>query len=277
MFSTKLTDDEFTKFSDLIYKTSGIHLSFVKKELVHARLGKIIRQRNITSYKDYYRLVVADKSGQELIKLLDAISTNQTFFFRENDHFVILKDEMLPEIIQKNKMANHNEISIWSAGCSSGEEPYSIALIFKEYFNHLQNWNFTILATDISTSMLEKAENGIYHESEFAQVSNYLIKKFFQYGTGKWSSYLRIKKDLKDLIHFTRYNLLDDTTASDQFDVIFCRNVMIYFDPETREKVIDKFYRALRPKSYLITGHSESLFNIKHRFKYIKPTLYKKE
>lgn len=273
--TNQMTDLEFKRFCDLIYQNSGIHLNENKKELVNSRLAMILRERNFLTYTDYYKTIKNDTTGQELVLLLDAITTNQTYFFRENDHFIFLKENILPELTNDKKLIN--KITIWSAGCSSGEEPYSLALTLKEYFsNSSTQWDTNILATDLSTRMLKKAESGIYHESEFDKVPEHLIKIYFQYGTGKWKYHLRVKKELRNMINFRRMNLLDSLRQTDRFDIIFCRNVLIYFDLETIQKVISLFNERLNSKGYLIVGHSESLSNVKHNFKYIKPTIYKK-
>ncbi|MDH4129855.1 MAG: protein-glutamate O-methyltransferase [Spirochaetota bacterium] len=278
-FTIQLSNNDFKKLRDLVYKNSGINLQEDKMSLMSARLGSILRSRKINSYSDYYDLVQKDESGQELIILLDAMTTNQTYFFREINHFNFLKDNILPEIIEIKKKLHDNKISLWSSACSSGEEPYSMALTIKDYFTkNIQNinWTLNILATDLSTRMLKKAEAGIYHKNEFAKVQDHLIKQFFQYGVDQWKDYLRVKKDIRNIINFKRLNLLENWNQLGSFDIIFCRNVLIYFDRNSQEKLIYKFYNQLNPNGYLIIGHSESLFNVKHKFKYIKPTIFKK-
>ena len=268
--SIQLSDSDFQKFNALIYKNSGIHLHIDKKSLINTRLGKIIREKKINSYDEYYNIIIKDNTGSELITFLDAITTNLTYFFRENGHFVSLKEELIPDIISRNK----SNINIWSAGCSSGEEPYSIALTTKEYFPNL---NVTILATDLSSKVLERAEAGIYNEREFEKVPSNMIKKYFQYGTGKWKGTYKVKNEIRNMITFKRMSLLDSLRYLERFDIIFCRNVLIYFDNVIQEQLVSNFTYHLYPKGYLITGHSESLLNLKHSLKYIRPTIYKKE
>ena len=265
-----LSDHDFQKFCQLIYKTSGIHIHKDKKTLIYTRLSKIIRDRNIMSFGDYYDIVVKDKSGDELTHFLDAITTNLTYFFREHNHFEFLQNEIIPEIM---KQKPGGRINIWSAGCSSGEEPYSIALTMKEYFPQL---NVSILATDISSKVLKKAHKGVYSLSEFEKVPQHMIKKYFQYGTGEWQGYYKVKNIIRDMITFKRISLLDTLGQLDRFDIIFCRNVLIYFDSVIQEQLIANFTYHLHPDGYLLTGHSESLFNLQHNLKYLKPTIYKK-
>ncbi len=274
MITNEITDKDFKKFSDLIYRESGIHLKDEKKSLINSRLGKVLRQRNLNSYTDYYNLIVNDNTGNEIIQLLDLVSTNKTFFFREYNHFEYLNSKIIPDITRNNEKSH--QIDIWSAGCSSGEEAYSLAITLKEFFKTSMDWFIKITATDISTIVLSKAQNGIYHQSEFENVSDHLIKKYFQYGVEHWDGYLRVKKELKSIIQFQRFNLLDKFNSLRKFDVIFCRNVLIYFDKDTQQSIISKFAEQLNPKGYLIVGHSESLFNIKHNLIYIKPTIYQK-
>ncbi|GMT48652.1 MAG: chemotaxis protein methyltransferase [bacterium] len=271
----ELADVEYKRLCDLIHKESGINLQEGKKEMMIARLASTFRSRDITSYGDYYDLVVNDESGNELSYLLNAISTNKTYFFREEKHFAYLNETLLPEIISYKK--KNDSLSLWSAGCSSGEEAYSIAMTLKEYHPALRPINPRILATDISTKVLRKARTAIYPKKECSNIPHSLMTKYFQLGVGKWRDHLRVKSDLQDVIEFERFNLLNNPSKLGLFDIIFCRNVLIYFNPKVQEEIITGFYNQLKPKGYLIIGHSESLFNINHLFKYIKPTIFRKE
>ncbi len=271
----ELADIEYKRLCELIYKESGINLHDGKKELMIARLGPTFRSRHIASYADYYDLVVNDESGNELNHLLDTVSTNKTYFFREGKHFTYLNETLLPEIISYKKKGD--SLSLWSAGCASGEEAYSMAMTLKEYHPSLSHMKPSILATDISTRVLQKAQKAIYPKDECSNIPYNLMSKYFQMGVGKWVDHLRVKRDIQDMIQFERFNLLNSPSKLGLFDIIFCRNVLIYFNTKVQEKIITGFYNQLHPKGYLIIGHSESLFNVSHRFKYIKPTIFRKD
>ena len=265
-----LSEGEFEALRELIYKKSGIVLNEGKRDLIQSRLGKILRQQGIPSFKEYYHLVVNDYTGRELAQLLDVISTNVTHFFRENEHFNFLKSVVIPACDAKKS------IKIWSAGCSSGEEPYCIAITLLETIKNIESWEIKVLATDISTRVLRKATIGAYQKSELAVLSKSLLHKYFQRGTSEWCDYYQIRPDVKKLIDFKRSNLLEPFMFKTKFNVIFCRNVMIYFDKTTREILINRFYKHLVSGGYLFVGHAESLIDLKHNFKYVKPAIYQK-
>ncbi|MFO8164085.1 MAG: protein-glutamate O-methyltransferase CheR [Desulfatiglandales bacterium] len=271
-----LKDSDFQNFSRYVYDKCGINLHEGKKELVKARLGKILRQRNFSSFRKYYNHVVNDKSGGELLLLLDALSTNLTYFFRESQHFDFLKARALPEIVKEKVPSRNNTIRFWSAGCSSGEEAYSIAIAASEILNHNEKWQIKILATDLSTKVLAKAHTGIYEKRKIDIIPCELKRRYFQRGDNKWKGYVRVKEEVKKNITFQRLNLGEDFRFTVPFDVIFCRNVMIYFDDFTKNTLIEKLFRNLSHGGYLFIGHAESLTSIKHPFKYIQPSIYQK-
>jgi chemotaxis protein methyltransferase CheR len=271
-----LKDSDFQNFSRYVYNKCGINLHEGKKELVKARLGKILRQRNFSSFRKYYNHVVNDKSGRELLLLLDALSTNLTYFFRESQHFDFLKARALPEIVKEKMPSRNNTIRFWSAGCSSGEEAYSIAIAASEILNHNEKWHIKILATDLSTKVLAKAHTGIYEKGKIDIIPYELKRRYFQRGDNKWKGYCRVKEEVKKNITFQRLNLGEDFRFTVPFDVIFCRNVMIYFDDFTKNTLIEKLFRNLSHGGYLFIGHAESLTSIKHPFKYIQPSIYQK-
>lgn len=271
-----LKDSEFQKFSRYVYDTCGINLHDGKKELLKARLGKIIRQRDFRSFRQYYDHVVNDKSGYELILLLDSISTNLTYFLRESEHFDFLKTKALPEITNCKTSLGDNNLRFWSAGCSSGEEAYSIAIDISEALGNMKKWQIKILATDLSTKVLEKALAGIYEKKKVDNIPYELKRRYFQKGDNRWKGYFRVKKEIREKITFQRLNFMEEFCFEEPFDVIFCRNVMIYFDNPTRETLVGKFFQHLANGGYLFIGHAESLTGIKHSFKYIKPSVYQK-
>lgn len=271
----ELTDTEFEKISRLVYDQCGINLSDGKKELVKARLGKRIRLGQFKSFRDYYQYVIKDPSGQELVHLLDSISTNFTFFFREQKHFDYLRSEFLPELM-KRKRNNGSKLRFWSAGCSSGEEPYSIAITLLEAISNPLVWDIVILGTDISTKALKTAATGVYHKERVQPLSQALVRKYFLRGERAYQDYVKVKDHVRQYIQFKRLNLMEPFHLNETFDCIFCRNVMIYFDKKTQANLIHHFYERLGEGGVLLIGHSESLTGIPHPFNYVRPSIYKK-
>jgi chemotaxis protein methyltransferase CheR len=262
-----ITDSEFEYFRDLVYKESGINLTPNKKCLVQTRISKLSKKINFHSYEELFAMLKDDKQGVLLVHVLDSISTNHTFFFRENDHFTYLNEKILPEL-----KASQIKPKIWSAASSSGEEPYTLAITLQEFFGKP---NYTMLCSDISTRMLKQAQNGVYPENSIKEISLDLKRKYFQKGTGKTNGLVKTKDILRQNMTFKRHNLLEPLSDNVKFDIIFCRNVMIYFDNETKQKVIDLLSPKLSNGGYLIIGHSESLNATTHSLKMVKPTIYK--
>lgn len=271
-----LSNQDFKHFQALVYEKCGINLHEGKKELVRARLSKRLRQIGINSFSAYYRKLQDDDSGDELVQMLDAISTNLTSFFREAKHFKFLETTVLPQFADRLKNNPREKLNIWSAGCSSGEEPYSLAICLLEHFGAGIADRLYIRATDISTRVLSKAEAGVYDESSVAALPRPLLRKYFQKGQGNWEGRVRVKAAVRNLIDFKRFNLMAPFPGTPVFQIIFCRNVMIYFDKETQERLANKYYQSLEQDGYLFIGHSESLMRVEHPFKYIQPTIYKK-
>jgi chemotaxis protein methyltransferase CheR len=276
MTYSDLTEKEFLLFQKLVYDKCGINLHEGKKELVRARLGKRLRERRFTRFKEYYQYLMEDDTGEELILMLDAISTNLTGFFREPKHFDFLKSQVLPGFFASAGAGSPKCLNLWSAGCSSGEEPYTLSICLREYMAEGRNFDYKITATDISTKVLAAASAGVYGHNQIQTISGQLLKQYFQQGRGKWRSHVRVKPELRKAIEFKRFNLMDPFHQNEHFHVIFCRNVMIYFDKKVQEKVVNKFYDALVEGGYLFIGHSESLMGTQHRFQYIQPTIYRK-
>lgn len=272
----ELKDSDFEKIRCLIYDQCGINLTEAKKELVKARLGKRLRSGQFKSFRDYYEHILNDSSGKELIMLLDSIATNFTFFFREAKHFEYLKSVFLPEIMSRKKCGK-KKLKFWSAGCSSGEEPYSIVMTLLETIETPLVWNISVLATDLSTRMLKIAQAGIYSKEKVRDLPPLMIKKYFLKGDGGWQNYVKVKDQLKQYIQFQRLNLMEPFSFAEPFDCIFCRNVMIYFDKNIQTNLVNRFYECLHPRGILIIGHSESLTSVPHKFKYVKPSIYRKE
>ncbi|GJL67366.1 MAG: chemotaxis protein methyltransferase [Nitrospirales bacterium] len=269
--TTTLSDKEFEQFKYLIYQQVGITLDAPKKTLLVSRLGKRLRDLQLSSYQAYYDRVSGEGGEEELMKLLDLVSTNKTDFYREPVHFDFLREQILPE------MQPAKTLRIWSSASSSGEEPYTIAMTLFDAIADINRWDIKILASDISTRVLAKASSGIYEEERVRQLSNDLVKRHFLRGKGPQEGKLQVRPQIARLVAFRRINLMDPTfPIRSQLDVIFCRNVMIYFDRPTQAKLMNKFFRYLRPGGYLFIGHSESLQWIDHQFRYLRPTIYQK-
>jgi chemotaxis protein methyltransferase CheR len=275
MNNYELKNSDFEKISKLIYEQCGINLHDGKKELVKARLGKRLRAGNYNSFSDYCHYVTTSEGTDELIAMIDSISTNLTSFFREESHFVRLR-LIISSILEKDNCRGYkNRFKIWSAGCSTGEEPYTLAITVKEAVGQ-KSFEAMILATDISTKVLRMAEAGIYPHEKIKNIATPILKKYFQIGTGQSEGHYRVKNELKSMIDFQRFNLMHKFPAQSQFDIVFCRNVMIYFDKQTQGVLVNKFYDSLNKGGYFFVGHSESLTGLNHQFNYIEPSVYQK-
>lgn len=269
----ELKNTDFEKISRLVYEQCGIFLHEGKKELVKARLSKRLRAGKYRSFTDYYHYVTTPEGTDELISMIDSISTNLTSFFREESHFVRLQQIVQSSIEKPVSHGAKGKFSIWSAGCSTGEEPYTMAITVLEAAQN-KPFDFSILATDISTKVLRVAQAGVYVQDRVKGIAQPVLKKYFQTGTGKFEGHVRVKSDLMKLITFKRFNLMDSIPANNEYDIIFCRNVMIYFDKKTQNELVNKFYGALKSGGYFFVGHSESLTGLKHHFKYVEPSVY---
>jgi chemotaxis protein methyltransferase CheR len=275
MMISELKDSEFEKISKLIYEQCGINLHEGKKELVKARLGKRLRECNYKSFRDYCHFVTTNEGKDELIAMIDSISTNLTSFYREESHFVRLQVIVSSILDKASARGSVPKFNVWSAGCSTGEEPYTIAITIKEAAK-MRQLDARIFATDISTKVLQVAEAAIYPKERIKKIATPVLGKYFQIGTGNSSGYYRLKKDIKDMVTFQRFNLMDKFPSEANFDVIFCRNVMIYFDKPTQTQLVNKYYSSLKKDGYFFVGHSESLNALKHSFKYKEPSVYQK-
>lgn len=271
----KISDKDFVRFCDFVYQRCGITLNDNKRDLVHSRLAKRLRVLGLDSYGEYFDFLYNGRDKEpEIVNLLDAISTNVTFFFREDKHFDFLVNTLIPVFEKIGNNEPERKIRIWSAGCSTGEEPYSLAITFAENMV-LEKWDFRILATDISTNVLAHARKGVYDKERLRNVSASLLKKYFTHNRD--GSRSRVNDKLISNIKFSRLNLMHDFPFKGSFDCIFCRNVMIYFDRPTQEQLVNKFSYFLNPGGYLMIGHSESLTNVKHDLEYVQPSLYRKK
>ncbi|HQO40785.1 MAG TPA: protein-glutamate O-methyltransferase [Spirochaetota bacterium] len=273
MTTVDLRDRDFEKISRLVYEQCGINLHAGKKELVKARLSKRLREGSFDSFSDYFRYVTTEEGTDELISMIDSLSTNLTYFFREDKHF-----KKLSSIFSAIKTGAQppSQLKIWSAGCSTGEEPYTIAMTVFDYYGRRQMPELLLLATDIDTQVLGKARVGTYPGERLAAVDENVISTYFNSDGADPCNYT-VKDFVRSKIYFRRLNLLqDEYPMKKQFDIIFCRNVIIYFDRETQTRLFANFYRYLKDDGYMLIGHSENITSITDRFSLAGRTIYRK-
>lgn len=272
-----LTRKEYEAFRKLVYETSGINLGDEKMQLVRARLGKRLRERGLPSFGAYYKAVLDDPTGEELCSLLDAISTNTTHLFREKNHFDLLQKIIANWVADPARRGRRNALRIWSAGCSSGEEPHSIAMLAHDALKGHPGIELKILASDLSVQMLSRAKVGLYEFHRVGTVPDPLKRRYLKQVPHDGKTALQIVPELRRCITFARFNLMAPTFPFKHgFDVIFCRNVMIYFDRPTQEALVKRFATHLHDGGYLMIGHSESLNGVDHPLTYVEPTVYRK-
>lgn len=273
----EMTEENYATISSYIEKNVGIRLSDGKKVMMQSRLMSRLRSLGLDSFDEYIDFVFnKDASGQELIFMTNALTTNKTDFFREADHFETMNNIVLPDLIARGK----KDIHIWSSASSSGEEPYTLAIVMNEYKrNHSKSFSdFDVLGTDISTEVLDKAVNAVYTDDVVAAIPLEMKKKYFLKSRDPDKRVVRVKPQLRSRCSFKRLNLMDDTwDVPPQFEIIFCRNVLIYFDKPTQERIIRHLLQHLIPEGYLFLGHSETVFGMNLPLKTIGATAYRKE
>lgn len=268
MFSTnpemQMTDDEFRLIRDLIYTHCGLYFDNDSKYLLEKRLARRLGHHQLQEFKDYHYLLKYDRNKeQELSDIMDILTTNETYFFREAFQLKAFTDEIIPEIMAGKEKKGDRSLRIWSAGCSTGEEPYTIAMLLLE-LGIARGWRIEIVGTDISQRVLHHARKATYGKTSFRSTDDIYIKRFFQEQDGLY----KINDEVRELVTISHLNLFDQNRLAllGKMDVIFCRNVIIYFDQIAKKKVVDSFYKALRDGGYLLLGHSESLMNISTAF-----------
>jgi chemotaxis protein methyltransferase CheR len=270
------TDSDYYRLSELAQKYAGINFMEAKRELVYGRLQKRVRSHNMKSFKQYCDYLEADESSDEMRHFINAITTNVTSFFRENHHFEYLQNVILPEIVLKNDDASKRTLRIWSAGCSSGKEPYSIAMVLRECIPDIDSWDARILATDLDSDILSIAKQGVYPADQIDGISPERRKRWFKRGQGANADTVRVDSAVRDLVHFRQLNLIDDWPMKGLFDCVFYRNVAIYFSRKSQIQIVDRIANYIKSGGYLIVGHSESLFGVTKRFESIGHTIYRK-
>ena len=272
-----LTAEEYELFRRLVYDKSGINLGGQKQQLVRARLGKRLRQGGFPSYRAYYEFVERDPTGEELAALLDSISTNTTHLFREMRHFDLLHQIVSRWAADKAWRRENDTLRIWSAGCSSGEEPYSIAMTVHDALAATSGPAVKILASDLSTKVLAVAQQGVFDAHRVGTVPPQYKRRYLHQLRGDGQPMLQVTPEIQQMITFTRFNLMrPQYPFRHGFHVIFCRNVMIYFDRPTQEALVHKYTEHMRSGGYLMIGHSESLNAVQHSLAYVEPTVYQK-
>jgi len=273
-----LDKNNFNLFRDFIFELTGIHFEDNKQYLLERRLQRRMESLGCTSIKDYYYLLKADSRGNEVANLINTVTTNETYFFRNLSQIKLLGEELLPAMIKEKRAANNYELKLWSAACSTGEEPYTLAINVLENLPDIEKWNVQILANDINREVLNQARKAVYGERAVKDVHEYYLRKYFISKNGTFE----VTNEVKKLVRFFYMNFVDEKAmrSISNVDIIFCRNVLIYFNDESRKKTVDLLYDAMRKGGYIFLGHSESMSRISTAFKPVKfnnGIIYKKE
>ena len=269
-----ISDEEFARFRTLIYRDAGIHLSAQKKALLTCRLMRRLKDLGLPSFTAYYRRVLED--DEEKVRMLDRISTNETHFFREPRQFEFLDQRVLPEWGRQAAVGKRTrKLRAWSAGCSTGEEPYSLAMSLLARFPPGSGWDIEILATDLSTRALDKAREAVWPLDKADEIPRHHLRAFMLQGTGPQEGKIKAGPEIRSLVRFERANLNEPTgPESGSFDLILCRNVLIYFDEASRRRALTRMLARLSPTGYLLVGHAESIVNLKLGLRLIAPLIY---
>lgn len=269
----EFTDENFQHIKQFVSEHTGIVLTDAKRDMVYGRLSKRIRKGGFGNFSAFCEAIDnGDEEQQEF--LINAITTNLTAFFRENHHFDYLANTVLPDLVKQNKASKR--LRIWSAGCSTGEEPYSIAMTIKETLPNLDQWDVKILATDLDANVLDHGRKGIYRTERIEGLSEKRAKRWFKKGRGDNSDFVKVKDELQQMVHFKRLNLLHPWPMKGPFDLMFCRNVVIYFDKSTQKVLFERYSNILNSKAHLFIGHSETLYKVSNEFDSLGHTIYRK-
>ena len=276
IYRAQLSVEEFNKLSNFIYRESGIKLPPIKRVMLQSRLQRRLKELNMPSFKEYCEYVFSkDGLDNEVIHMLDVVSTNKTDFFREPTHFEFLTHTALPDLNNNPKFNKH--LKVWSAGSSSGEEPYTIAIVLFEFAAKNPGFDFSITGTDISTRILQNAVNAVYKEDRISNIPLDLKKKYFLRSKDRENPTVKLSPTVRQKVYFRRLNFMDERyDLPEMFDIVFCRNVLIYFDRDVQEIVINKICAKLKTGGYFFLGHSESIMNMKVPLSQIKPTIFRR-
>jgi len=275
-FKIQMSGDDFRRLSTFIYNELGIKMPDVKRIMLQSRLQKRLLELKMNTFKEYIDYVFSSegKNG-ELIIMIDLVTTNKTDFFREPQHFDFLNRYVLPEFY--SSYGENRKLKIWSAGCSTGEEPYTLAMVLQEYVNKHHGYDYEIFATDLSTRVLERAITAVYAEDRISDIPMDVKKRYFLRSKDVKSRTVRVVPELRTKIKFGRLNFMDNQYPVDRdFDIVFCRNVLIYFDRETQQDVINKLASKLKPDGFFFLGHSESITNMNVPLRQVQPTIFRK-
>ena len=267
--SVEFSAAQFDQIRQILYRTCGIDLKAGKENLVEARLTKRLRHLGLDDFDAYIRRVEEDGTGGELAFMVDALTTNKTSFFREDQHFDFLRQQVLPELGRRSR-----KVRIWCAGCSSGEEPFTLAILLREAWPDVDRMDVRILATDISDTVLGEARQSVYSQEKLEEVPPPLRHKYFARAASGGPDSFQVVPEVRKLVHFAALNLIGPWPMSGPFDVIFCRNVMIYFDRQTQGTLVNHFFDLLAPGGHFFISHSESLTGIPSEFNYVQPAVY---
>jgi len=268
-----LNEDEFDKLRNLVFKVSGISLADTKRELVISRFSRRVKSLKLNSFSDYYNLLVSPSGFSEVQNFINSITTNKTDFFREAHHFDFIISNFIPEILAKGK----KPVRIWSAACSTGEEPYTIAMVMHKHLVEPYAVPVKIFATDIDTNALKTGAAGVYDSQVISPIPEHYLKRYFLRGKENNAGLYKIKNEIREMVTFKKLNFIaDEYPISNTFDIVFCRNVIIYFNSETKKAVVSKILRFVNEGGYLMMGHSETLFNLIEGLTYLKNTIYQK-
>jgi chemotaxis protein methyltransferase CheR len=278
IYKQQLTDKEFSFLSQLIYNTCGINLQIEKKILVESRLRKRVLQLQMSSFKEYVEYLRDDSVLEtEIVPMIDLVSTNKTDFFREPEHFNFMDSKILPEYLESEQMKYFEPFKVWCSASSTGEEPYTISIVINEFMEKTKPFKTQIFASDINTQVLSKASQAVYEYEKIETISPFLKKKYFLKSKNSSSNLVRVVKPIREMVKFLRINLMDNASPiPNELDIVFCRNVLIYFDKETQIKVVKNLLSHLRIGGYLIMGHSETLQSMDLPVKRIESTIYRK-
>ena len=268
----RFTDRDFRQIRDFAAEHTGIVLSDGKRDMVYSRLSRRLRELGLVRFAEYLRLLSSDTD--ELGRCINALTTNLTSFFREAHHFEYLANSVIPELAEDRE---RRRIRIWSAGCSTGEEPYSLAMTLRDSVPDDRDWDTRILATDLDSEVVARGRTGVYTQERVQGLDKARTKRWFRRGIGNQDGLVRVAADLQQLITFKQLNLLRDWPVKGPFDAIFCRNVVIYFNKDTQRRLFDRFADLLSADGYLFIGHSESLFKVTDRFELIGETIYRRK
>jgi len=271
-----LSENIFKKLGSFIQSECGIKMPPGKRLMVQSRLMKRLRALEISSFEEYWAFIQSTEGKDEVINLINAVSTNKTDFFREPDHFKYLIDTVLPELIKNRPSEILEPFKFWSAGCSTGEEPYTLAMVLSDFAEKNKNFKFKILATDISTKVIEHGRIAIYSKERIDPIPMKMKQKYLLKSKDPANKVVRIIPELRSKVIFRRLNFLDNFRLKEKVEVIFCRNVVIYFDRDIQKKLVEKFYEQLIPGGFLFMGHSETINGLNTKFRTVAPTVYQK-